>query len=231
MDKNKPRLIKHVALINVFLFSTMQLLKKIILLCLLCSSFSVSLQGQPNNGEYKLLQSLAEKRTSSGNNFHKGLSKINSPLCLAVPAGMFITGLIEKDRTLKENALFITESIIVSSLATWTMKSVVKRDKPAVHDPSFIAVMDEHSYSFPSGHTSEAFSMATALSMKYRQWYVVVPSFAYAGLAGYSRLYLGVHFPTDVLAGALVGSGSALLTWKVNQWLHQEKKKKPVLAR
>ena len=208
----------------------MRQIKKNILLLLIASSFSFSLFSQQNNGEYNLLRSLADKRTGAGNKFHKGLSKINSPLCLAVPAGLFITGLIEKDRTLKENALFITESIVISSLTTWTMKSVIKRDRPAIHDPSFIAVMDEHSYSFPSGHTSEAFSMATSLSIKYRQWYVVVPAFAYAGLAGYSRLYLGVHFPTDVLAGALVGSGSAWLTWKLNQWLHRKKKNKAAPA-
>jgi membrane-associated phospholipid phosphatase len=208
----------------------MQQLKKFILLFLLCGSVPGSLYSQQHNWEYELLRSLADKRTPSGDKFHKGLSKINSPVCLAVPVGLFITGLIEKDKTLKENALFITESIVVSSLATWTMKNVIKRNRPAVHDPSFIAVMNEHSYSFPSGHTSEAFSMATSLSMKYRQWYVVVPAFAYAGLAGYSRLYLGVHFPTDVLAGAVVGCGSAWLNWKLNQWLHREKKKKPVPA-
>jgi membrane-associated phospholipid phosphatase len=213
-----------------FLFQYMQQFKKYILLFLLCGSVPFSLLSQQSNREYNFLHSLADKRTSAGNKFHKGLSKINSPICLAVPASLFITGLIEKNKTLKENALFITESIVVSSLATWTMKRVVKRDRPAVHDPSFIAVMNERSYSFPSGHTSEAFSMATSLSMKYRQWYVVVPAFAYAGLAGYSRLYLGVHYPTDVLAGALVGSGSAWLTWKLNQWLCREKKKKPAPA-
>ena len=204
--------------------------KKYILLLLLCGSVPFSLLSQQQTWEYDFLRSLADRRTNAGNKFHKGLSRINSPLCLAVPAGLFITGMIEKDRTLKENALFITESIVISSLTTWTMKSVIKRDRPAIHDPSFIAVMDEHSYSFPSGHTSEAFSMATSLSIKYRQWYVVVPAFAYAGLAGYSRLYLGVHFPTDVLAGALVGSGSAWLTWKLNQWLHRKKKNKAAPA-
>jgi membrane-associated phospholipid phosphatase len=208
----------------------MKQIKKYILLFLLCGAVPGSLYSQQQNWEYDLLRSLADKRTRAGDKFHKGLSKINSPVCLAVPAGLFITGLIEKNKTLKENALFITGSIVISSLTTWTMKSVIKRERPAVHDPSFISVMNEHSYSFPSGHTSEAFSMATSLSIKYRQWYVVVPAFAYAGLAGYSRLYLGVHFPTDVLAGAVVGSGSAWLTWKLNQWLHREKKKKPVPA-
>lgn len=181
---------------------------------------------QHSGWEYDWLRSLAENRTRSGNNFHKNLSKINGTVCLAVPAGLYITGLIEKDKTLKENALFITESIIISSVTTWSLKRIVGRERPAVHDPTFIAVLDLHNHSFPSGHTSEAFSMATSLSMKYPKWYVIVPAFTYAGFSGFSRLYLGVHYPTDVLAGALVGSGSAWATWKLNQWLHPSKKKK-----
>ena len=181
---------------------------------------------QRSGWEYDLLRSLAEKRTSSGSNFHKSLSKINSTVCLAVPAGLFITGLIEKDKTLKEHALFITESIVISSVTTWSLKKIVGRVRPAVNDPTFTAVLDLHNPSFPSGHTSEAFSMATSLSIKYPRWYVIVPAFTYAGLTGYSRLYLGVHYPTDILAGALVGSGSAWATWKLNQWFHPSKKKK-----
>ncbi len=206
----------------------MQQIKRHILFIILCGLAAGPVFSQQNNWEYDLLRSLAGKRTTTGNNFHKGLSKINSPLCFAVPAGLLITGLIEKDKTLKENAFFITESIIVSSLITWTMKKTIGRERPAVNDPGFTAVLYLDSKSFPSGHTSEAFSMATSLSMKYHQWYVVVPAFAYAGLSGFSRLYLGVHYPTDVIAGAIVGSGSAWITCKLNQWLHREKKKKPL---
>lgn len=206
----------------------MRIIRKTILLTGIILSSLSPIFSQRSGWEYDLLRSLEAKRTSRGNNFHKTLSKINGTVCLAVPAGMFITGLIEKDKTLKENALFITESIVISSVTTWSLKKIVGRERPAIYDPTFTAVLDLHNHSFPSGHTSEAFSMATSLSMKYRKWYVVVPAFAYAGLAGYSRLYLGVHYPTDVLAGALVGSGSAWATWKLNQWLHPQKKKKEV---
>jgi undecaprenyl-diphosphatase len=119
---------------------------------------------------------------------------------------------------------------VISSVTTWSLKKIVGRERPAVHDPTFTAVLNLDNHSFPSGHTTEAFSMATSLSIKYPKWYVIVPAFTYAGLAGYSRLYLGVHYPTDVLAGALVGSGSAWATWKINQWLHREKKKKEIPA-
>lgn len=208
----------------------MRSIRKTILLTGVVLSSLSPLFSQRSGWEYDLLRSLEDKRTGSGNKFHKSLSKINGTVCLAIPAGLFITGLIEKDKTLKENALFITESIVISSVTTWSLKKIVGRVRPAVHDPTFTAVLDLHNHSFPSGHTSEAFSMATSLSMKYRKWYVVVPAFTYAGLSGYSRLYLGVHFPTDVLAGALVGSGSAWATWKLNQWLHPQKKKKGVPA-
>jgi hypothetical protein len=204
----------------------MHLLKKYMLLVWLTVLSVFAVNSQNNNWEYRWLRSLEDKRTSSGIDFHKTLSKTNGAVCLSVPAGLFITGLIEKDKTLKENALFITESIVISSVITWSLKKTVGRDRPSVNDPAFTAVLDLHNNSFPSGHTSEAFSMATSLSMKYHKWYVVVPAFAYAGLSGYSRLYLGVHYPTDVLAGALVGSGSALIAGKLNQWLHRDKKKK-----
>lgn len=78
----------------------------------------------------------------------------------------------------------------------------------------------------PSGHTSTAFATATSLSLAYPKWYVVAPSFVWAGAIGYSRMHLGVHYPSDVLAGAIVGSGSAYLTYKANQWINKKRKKK-----
>ncbi|HEU4788615.1 MAG TPA: phosphatase PAP2 family protein, partial [Flavobacterium sp.] len=53
--------------------------------------------------------------------------------------------------------------------------------------------------------------------------YVIAPSFLWAGAVGYSRMYLGVHYPTDVLAGAIVGSGSAFLCYKLNKWINKKR--------
>lgn len=68
----------------------------------------------------------------------------------------------------------------------------------------------EGSYSLPSSHATLAFAGATILSESYPQW--SWPAYSWATLVSLSRVYNGVHYPTDILAGALVGIGAARLS-------------------
>ena len=65
------------------------------------------------------------------------------------------------------------------------------------------------SYSFPSGHTSSSFAAALILTLRHKKvgWLAYIP----AVLIAFSRLYLYVHFPSDVLGGAVLGVGIGLL--------------------
>ena len=63
--------------------------------------------------------------------------------------------------------------------------------------------------SFPSGHTAVSFAAATAIYAINKKWGIA--AYAFAVLMGFSRLYLGVHFPLDVFGGALVGTVAAKL--------------------
>ena len=76
--------------------------------------------------------------------------------------------------------------------------------------------------SFPSGHTTSAFCTATSLSLMYPKWYVIVPAYSWATMVGYSRMHLGMHYPLDVLAGAILGTGISLVSFKLQKWIGQK---------
>ena len=147
----------------------------------------------------------------------------------AVPIGIFIVGLAEHDSELKSKAYTIAASNVVNLGATLALKLAFNRQRPAVAYPAIIYdKVEESGPSFPSGHTSAAFATATSLSLVFPKWYVIAPSFVYAGAVGYSRLYLGVHYPSDVLAGALLGSASAFVTYKTQHWITKRWSKKKI---
>lgn len=86
------------------------------------------------------------------------------------------------------------------------LKNLLKRQRP-VGLPVFITPSDR--YSLPSGHTAAAFLMATVLAASFPLWAPLL--FVWAALVGASRLLLGVHYLSDLVAGALLGGGCALL--------------------
>jgi len=173
------------------------------------------------------LVELNEDRTPGGTNFFRGVSNTTNMISIGIPVALLVAGEIKGDKPLKQKALFVGESIVVSSVVTWGIKYSVNRPRPATSYPGeIIPASSGGSPSFPSGHTSQAFATATALYMAWPKWYVGVPALAWASTVGYSRMYLGVHYPTDVVAGALVGIGSAWLTQKGNEWINRRRQVK-----
>lgn len=184
--------------------------------------FQFTSRAQINNFDYRILRNIAETRTPEKNDFFKFVSKYNNPICLAAPATLFITGLIKDDLQMRKSSLYVTESIASASLFNVILKKIFKRKRPFIKDPTFKAVVFARNESFPSGHTAEAFSMASSMTFAYSKWYVILPTFAWAGVVGYARMYLGVHYPTDVFAGATISSGMSWLMYRANyNYLHK----------
>lgn len=137
----------------------------------------------------------------------------------ATPIGIWSQGYFTKDKVLMRNGYRSAASLFVALGMAGSIKYVVNRKRPYDAYPVSITRRDFHNgpYSFPSGHTTMAFASATSLSLTYKKWYVAVPSYLYAGFVGYSRMRLGVHYPSDVLGGVVIGVGCGLLTWWVDK--------------
>jgi membrane-associated phospholipid phosphatase len=144
----------------------------------------------------------------------RGFSSSVLPVVIGVPVGMYLVSELRHDKKGKLSSLHVAGGILTSMVLTQGIKYVVNRDRPFVAYPLDVFPFDnrEKGLSFPSQHTSFAFATATALSLQYRKWWVIVPAYTWATMVGYSRLYLGQHYPSDVVAGAALGTGSAILS-------------------
>lgn len=173
--------------------------------------------------DIQLLRYLNSNHNASADPIFKTVTNSVFPIAFAVPAVITSLHLLKKDSANKQRAIIIGGTLIISSAVTGILKYSIQRERPFVTYPDIKHITPEDSYSLPSGHTSTAFALATSVTIAYPKWYVAAPAYLWASSAAYSRMRLGVHYPSDVLAGALIGSGSAWLCYKLNKHLQQRK--------
>lgn len=114
-------------------------------------------------------------------------------------------------RTRLMGGCMLVSIIIGFLLGNVVLKNLAARERPCWLDRSIsLLVSVPRDYSFPSGHSLVSFEGAVTIFMFNRKW--GLPALLLAVLIGFSRLYLFVHFPTDVLAGALMGT---LIAWLI----------------
>jgi membrane-associated phospholipid phosphatase len=154
------------------------------------------------------------RRTSSFHGFNQAFSgKITALEIGIVPASLYVLGLARKDSYSQKTALFAGEAVADSLVLYAVINAATRRLRPSdiapqgpFDDTFFRAHNGVFNHSFPSGHATAAFSVATVFAIRYRnhRW---VPWVAYgvAGVIGFSRITLQSHFPADVFLGAALG--------------------------
>lgn len=175
------------------------------------------------NVDVRILQQIHTPHYTVADGTFKLLTNSTTYVSLGIPAGLLAVGWLKHDSMALRSAMITTVACAITGVVTLSMKYAWNRPRPFSSYPKFFMQKTVGgSPSFPSGHTSLAFAAATMLSLQYPRWYVIVPSYVWAGCVGYSRMYLGVHYPSDVLVGAIIGSASAYLSYKANRWLHKK---------
>lgn len=187
-----------------------------------CLALFIVMGVQAQNWDINTLHRINSMDGRFVRNYSKAFSRSAPYISVGVPVAMAAYAGFSKDQKLLKEAIYIGTSVIEATVITYGMKHAFGRARPYERYPDRVhAYSLEESPSFPSGHTSAAFSLATSLSITYPKWYVIAPSALWACSVGFSRMNEGVHYPSDVIAGAAIGAGCAVANIYVNRWLNR----------
>jgi undecaprenyl-diphosphatase len=114
--------------------------------------------------------------------------------------------------------LLVVAAVVVADLVATALKLVVRRPRPYVLEPEPEPLLGTHlDLTLPSGHAGTSFAAAFVLAALLRRRVLVLPLFVLAAGIAWSRVYVGVHYPSDVLLGALLGLAvgvAVLVAWR-----------------
>jgi len=125
----------------------------------------------------------------------------------------------EKGKTV---AILGLAALFVSIVTVYLLKFIIAEPRPFLTLPNVdLLVSESEFYSFPSGHTASSFAAAVVIGLKYnlnfkgKSYRLLYPLLAFAGVIGFSRIYVCVHYPLDVVFGAILGILSTALVLKL----------------
>jgi undecaprenyl-diphosphatase len=139
--------------------------------------------------------------------FFQLVSDTTSQIAYGLPALLCLIGLL-RDRFLLLKSLAVLAVVFLADYSALFLKNQISRQRPFEAYPALMHYSDAGNASFPSGHTTQAMAMAAAVILLFRRPAYGVSALAWAVLVGFSRVYLGVHYPSDVI-------GAMLLSWAV----------------
>ena len=128
-------------------------------------------------------------------------------LPMAGVAGLLALGLLVVRR--RREAVLVALSFAGALVATTLLKHLVQRPRPR----DLPAWAEVSTYSFPSGHATATAAVAVGAVLVTRRWWIAGPAVVLVALAGWVQVELGLHHPTDVLAGWLVA-----VVWTAAVW-------------
>jgi membrane-associated phospholipid phosphatase len=139
------------------------------------------------------------------------------PVADGLAVGIYLTGLIAQDESIRTTGRLLVETLILSGFTTITSRLIIGRSRPynlkgnGTFKPF---TLDYFYHSFPSGHITISFAMATLLSNRIDTWWAYTGLYGLAALNTASRLYFSAHWASDTFISASIGTISALAVIK-----------------
>ena len=151
---------------------------------------------------------IQRHRSSQSDSFTKAVTPFGQEYALAFTVGTLGVGLVFKNPEIRDTGRDALEAeLIAAGIITPVLKKVFGRERPFEGSDGdefkFFASGDN---SFPSGHATMAFALASVLSARSKGWVVPVISYTLAGSVAFARVHDRKHFASDVMAGGLIGT-------------------------
>ena len=166
-------------------------------------------------------RAVQRNRNSTVDNVFDAVTPFGGGYAFATLGAFYLGGAIFDDRRAKAVALDgVSASLIASGLILYPVKYTVGRSRPNANVGAYHFNPFSGHDSFPSGHATEAFTVATVIAEHYDSIWIKVTSYGLASMVGYARLNSNVHWASDVLAGAALGTfvGHVVVHVNENHW-------------
>ena len=180
----------------------------------------------PSSLDVRLFRSINSNRSTLKDNLIPMFNASFMTTIVTVPIGMIIYGASTR-RDYDENTGFLlTVAAMTNFGLTFGIKTFSSRLRPylSLRNVYYRLILAESLYSFPSGHASHSFCMATMFALRYpAQPYIYLPMYAWSLIICYGRSYFGLHYPVDLLGGISIGAISSILVYSLRtdiiKWL------------
>jgi hypothetical protein len=165
--------------------------------------------------------------TPVNNSFLTTVENFGQTYALGVMGGFYLAGVITDNEKSVQVAQDLVAASLVSATVNQTLKVAVNRYRPrdnqGIDNFQGYAGLNNNS-SFPSGHTTEAFTLASVIASSYEDEWVACTVYSLAGLVGVARMYHDAHFASDVVASAFIGTWIGKSVVSHNSALHKNSK-------
>jgi membrane-associated phospholipid phosphatase len=162
---------------------------------------------------------VQDHRSSRSDAIARGFHYGGEPeVVFGIPGALLAAGAISGDKGLERSGGRVLASVLVAGVATGGLKEAVGRVRPISTTNQYLFRPLSHHDSFPSGHATMAFALATSLGEEIRRPWASALLYAAAAGTAWSRLNDQQHWLSDVLAGAAVGIGGAKIIegrWRI----------------
>lgn len=179
---------------------------------------SAGVEGDPESFDEQVLRGIYGVSTAPFRAAMRGADKSSYPMFIGAPVAAWGGVWLLRGGDDWSDAYRLTAAQVATYGAVSGVKALVRRPRPyaALSDirsrsPRYSPVGPKGAtFAFPSGHAALSFAMVTSWSLSHPKWYVIGPGAVWASAVSVSRVWLGVHYPSDVLVGALLGMALAL---------------------